>query len=177
MVYLHESDDFTTLKEHALNPWCEVSGVVFNIAKTEVIPFGTKDYRTNLIATRKTNPVSSQFEVNIKIATEGQPTHILGAWTGNKVDQAIPWTPTIEKIATNLKRWEANHPTAKGRRLITQMIIGGMTQYLTKVQGIPETAQKTLEHLICNFAWNGKNKLTISMAHMTNTIKLGGKKP
>jgi ribonuclease HI len=92
------------------------------------------------------------------------------------VDQATPWTPTIEKIALNLKRWEANHPTSEGRRLITQMIIGGMTQYLAKVQGIPETALKTLENLIRNFAWTGENKPTIAMSHMSNTASKGGMK-
>jgi ribonuclease HI len=176
MVYLDETDDLETLEKHALKPWCEVSGAVFNIAKTEIIPIGCKEYRTNLINTRKTNPNSPPIQPNIKIATDGQPVRVLGAWIGNDVDQATPWTPTIEKIATSLKHWEANHPTTEGRRLITQMIIGGMTQYLAKVQGIPETALKTLETLIRNFAWSGENKPTISMAHMTNATNEGGRK-
>jgi phospholipase/lecithinase/hemolysin len=92
------------------------------------------------------------------------------------VDQATPWTTTIEKIAASLKKWDANHPTTEGRRLITQMIIGGMTQYLAKVQGMPETALKTLDRIIRNFAWSGENKPTISLAHMTNPHTTGGKK-
>ena len=176
MVYLHETDDITTLEMHALNPWCNVSGAVFNIAKTEIIPVGTKEYRTNLIATRRLNPQATPIQPNICIANEGQPVRVLGAWIGNGVDQATPWTPTIEKIAKSLKRWEANHPTTEGRRLITQMIIRGMTQYLAKVQGMPETAIKTLETIIQNFAWNGENRPTISMAHMSNAINKGGKK-
>ena len=102
---------------------------------------GTSEYRTNLISSRRINPGCEPIQQNIKIATEGQPVRVLGAWIGNGVDQATPWTPTIEKIAASLKKWEANHPTTEGRRLITQMIIGGMTQYLAKVQGIPETAE------------------------------------
>ena len=176
MVYLSKLDSLSTLEEHALKPWCEVSGAVFNIAKTEVIPVGTKEYRSTLVETRRMNPESDPIQVNIRIAADGQPVRVLGAWIGNDVDQATPWTPTIEKIAMNLKRWEANHPTSEGRRLITQMIIGGMTQYLAKVQGIPATALKTLEKLIRNFAWSGENRPTISMAHMTLDAESGGKK-
>lgn len=176
MVYLHESDDVSSLETAALRPWCEVSGAIFNIAKTEIIPIGTKEYRERVIATRKMNDHSDPIQPNIKIAAEGQPVRVLGAWIGNGVDQATPWTPTIEKIAANLKRWEANHPTTEGRRLISQMIIGGMTQYLAKVQGMPESAIKTLERLIRNFAWSGESNPTVAMAHMTNDIELGGKK-
>ena len=176
MVYLHESDDFETLENHALKPWCEVSGAVFNTAKTEIIPIGSNEYRAGLISTRKLNPESEPLQANIKIAPEGQPVRVLGAWIGNNVDQATPWTPTIEKIAANLKRWEASHPTTEGRRLITQMIIGGMTQYLAKVQGIPETALKTLEKLIRNFSWNGESRPTVALAQMSKDTKNGGKK-
>src|SRR6202012_2799254 len=105
---------------------------------------------------RQTNPNSPPIPANINIAREGQPTRVLGAWIGHGIDQAPPWPPTIEKIAASLKRWEANHPTSEGRRLISQMIIGGMTQYLAKVQGIPEPVMKTLERLLRNFTWSGE---------------------
>ncbi|KAF9782885.1 hypothetical protein BJ322DRAFT_978401, partial [Thelephora terrestris] len=73
-------------------------------------------------------------------------------------------------------RWEANHPTSEGRRLISQMIIGGMTQYLAKVQGMPEATIKTLDKLIRNFAWSGENRPTISIAQMSSSMEKGGKK-
>jgi len=175
-AYLHETDDFETLERRALTPWCEVSRAVFNIAKTEVIPIGTAEYRTRLIETRKTHEGAAPIPANIKIAVEGQPVRVLGAWIGNGVEQATPWTPTIEKIATSLKRWEANHPTTEGRRLITQMIIGGMTQYLAKVQGMPEAVIKTLERLTRRFAWNGEGTPTVAMAHMSDDKEQGGRK-
>jgi len=92
------------------------------------------------------------------------------------VDQATPWTTTIEKIAAALKRWDANHPMTEGRRLITQMIIGGMSQYLAKVQTMPETAAKTLERLIRRFAWSGEGASTIAIGHMTSGIDQGGRR-
>ena len=56
------------------------------------------------------------------------------------------------------------------------MIIGGMTQYLAKVQGMPESAIKSLEKLIRNFMWSSENRPTISMGHMLSTTEEGGKK-
>ena len=175
-TYLDETDDLESLERHALTPWCKVSGAVFNIAKTEVIPIGTEEYRTRLIETRKTHEGATPIPANIKIAVEGQPVRTLGAWVGNGVDQATPWTATIEKIAAALKRWEANHPTTEGRRLITQMIIGGMTQYLAKVQSMPESASKTLERMIRNFAWSGEGAPTVAMTHMSTDMTRGGRK-
>ena len=51
-----------------------------------------------------------------------------------------------------------------------------MTQYLTKVQGIPDQALKTLERLIKNFSWNGESKPMVGMQHMSACIEMGGKK-
>ena len=139
MVYLNETNNLRTLEDHALEPWYKISGAKFNISKTEIIPIRSKPYHNNLILMRKTNPTSEPIDPNKKIAIESQPIRVLGAWIGNSIDQATPWTPTIEKIVTSLKRWEANHPMSEGRRLISQMIIGGMTQYLAKVQGVRTT--------------------------------------
>jgi hypothetical protein len=160
----------------SVKPWCAVSGAVFNRAKTEVIPIGTSEYRERVIKSRTLNNLTPPIEAGVRIVVEGQPVRVLGAWIGNGVDQANPWTPTIEKIASSLKRWEASHPTTEGRRLLSQMIIGGMTQYLVKVQGMPTTAMKTLERLVCNFAWSGIGNPPVAMSHLTSATELGGKK-
>ena len=115
MVYLHESDDLNTLKNKVLDPWCEVSGAVFNTAKTKVIPIGTRQYCKRLIESWRLNNLSELIQLNIRIVKDSQLVRVLGAWIGNSVDQATPWTLTIKKIATSLKRWEANHPTTEGR--------------------------------------------------------------
>jgi len=56
------------------------------------------------------------------------------------------------------------------------MIIGGMTQYLAKVQGMPESVIRTLERLTRNFAWSGQGNPTVAMAHMSCDMDRGGKK-
>jgi hypothetical protein len=64
--------------------------------------------------------------------------------------------PVLNKIDKALEQWEKSNPTVKGR-LIIQMVIGGMTQYLTKVQGMPKHIEKRLTRRIRTFYWKDQN--------------------
>jgi hypothetical protein len=74
-----------------------------------------------------------------------------------------------------LNRWNMGHPTLFGRRLIIQMVVGGMTQYLAKVQTMPKQVEDTLEKIIRNFMWNG-NKAPVSISTLHLPIEQGGVK-
>jgi hypothetical protein len=63
----------------------------------------------------------------------------------------------------------------EGRRLIIQMIVTGMTQYLTKVQGMPDDIEKELSKRIQNYVWDGR-KPTINATVMGGPLNQGGKK-
>jgi hypothetical protein len=53
-----------------------------------------------------------------------------------------------------LNQWKKSHPTIFGKRLIVQMTIEGMTQFLTKAQGgMPPDVEKKLVKQICTFLW------------------------
>ncbi|KAJ3753756.1 hypothetical protein EV360DRAFT_23380, partial [Lentinula raphanica] len=80
----------------------------------------------------------------------------LGALIGNSINQLTPWARVLERIDQSLDRWEQSCPTMEGRRLIISMIVGGMTQYLTKVQGMPKEIEHRLEKRIRNFLWDNK---------------------
>jgi hypothetical protein len=95
-VYLRENDSFSELQE-ILTDWCKASGAKFNIAKTEIIPIGQQEFRNNVIQTRKLNPDQPPIPNEIHIAQDGEPVRILGAWMGNKLNNASIWTPTLEK--------------------------------------------------------------------------------
>ncbi|TFK62738.1 hypothetical protein BDN72DRAFT_889947 [Pluteus cervinus] len=152
-VYLSEEDNFEDL-QNLLLEWCTASGAKFNIQKTEVIPIGTKEYRETVVRTRKINPTQDPIDGNIHIARDGEPVRVLGAFIGNNVEQAAIWTPTIEKIGTSLRRWNKSHPTQDGRRLIIGMEVGGRTQYLTYVQGMPKNVETQIKKMIRNFIPN-----------------------
>jgi hypothetical protein len=154
-VFLSEFDKFKDL-ELILGKWCIASGARFNVDKTEVTPVGSENYRNSVITTRCLHSSQEPLATNIHIANDKEPVRTLGAWIGNNIDQASVWSTTLDKIRAALAQWDKSHPTLFGRRLIIQMIVGGMTQYLTKVQGMPKYAEQALEKIIQNFIWNGK---------------------
>jgi len=173
-VFLSEFDKFTDL-EAILNKWCIASGARFNVGKTEVTPIGTTTYRKDVVNTRCIHPTQEPLAQDIHIAQEQEPVRILGAWIGNNIDQNVVWSTVLDKIRDNLNRWNMGHPTLFGRRLIIQMVVGGMTQYLAKVQTMPKQVEDTLEKIIRNFMWNG-NKAPVSISTLHLPIEQGGVK-
>ena len=172
-VYLSESDRYDTL-EHILTQWCRASGVKFNTEKTEIIPIGTKQHRERILTTRRLHPDDHPLPENIRVAPDGHPTRCLGAWIGNDLDSAQPWTPTIEKIKRALDRWTQTNPSLDAKRLIIQLTVGSMTQFLTKAQGMPKTILKTLTKLTRDFIWNQRKSRPIALNRLCSPRHEGG---
>lgn len=127
-----------------------------------------------IIETRKMNDQSNPIPENMHIAKDCEAVRILGAWVGNKVDSVDIWAPVIEKIDKVLERWDKSQPTMEGRRLIIQMFIGGMTQYLTMVQGMPAEIEKWIIKRVCCFFWNEKQLIPINEETIYAPISVGG---
>lgn len=174
-VYLSEDDDIKEL-ENILAKWCKVSGAKFNIEKSEIIPLGNKMQRDETIRSRKLNPTCGEIPPHIHIAKDGKPVRILGAWLGNEINQATMWVPILENCQKCLKRWGAAKHLLEGRRLILQMQVTGVTQYLTKVQGMPKEIKMELNKQIRRFMWNNEKMDTVNQAQMYTTHEKGGKK-
>ena len=174
-VFLSEEDSMNDL-QNILTNWCEVSGAKFNIEKTEIIPLGNDSQRRNTIATRKLGKNSSPLPPNIHIAKDGEPVRILGAWLGTNVDQETTWAPIMENCVKRLKTWSAAKHSLNGRRLILQMQVAGVTQYLTKVQGMPKNIENDLKSLIKQFTWNYEKTDTVNHPQMCAPFQKGGKK-
>ncbi|KAJ7787848.1 hypothetical protein B0H14DRAFT_2399110, partial [Mycena olivaceomarginata] len=56
-----------------------------------------------------------------------------------------PWPLVLEKISKDLERWKLTTPTLEGKQHIINTVIGGRTQYLTRVQGMPKEIEETLD--------------------------------
>jgi hypothetical protein len=173
-VILGDGDKYEDLISILLK-WTEASKGRFNIPKTVIIPIGPALYRQEVMRERKLNKEHDKIPDNIHIAADGEPVRLLGAWIGNKVNNGDPWGPVLEKVEKNLNRWEKGHPTMEGRRLIIQMIVAGMTQYLTKVQGMPDEIEEELAKRIQKYVWDGR-KPTINATVMGGPLNKGGKK-
>ena len=174
-VILSEHDDIRNLQDILLK-WCRVSGARFNIEKTEIIPLGNAAQRTEIIKTRKIGEHGDATPRNIHIARDGEPVRILGAWLGNNIDQTTTRAPIVKSVHKRLKRWSAMKHTLEGRRLILQMQVAGVTQYLTKVQGMPKEVENDLNKLVGQFMWNFEKVNTVNQAQMFAPHKKGGKK-
>ncbi|KAI0038511.1 hypothetical protein FA95DRAFT_1478470, partial [Auriscalpium vulgare] len=155
VLYLKATDRYDVVLQ-ITRKWCAVSGAKFNEEKTEIIPIGSQAHRKKVIETRRLNDQDSILAASIKIAQDGHPVRSLGSWIGNKVDDAEPWAPIIDKISAELDRWGKGKPTLLAKKLIIQMVVGGRTQYLTKVQGMPQHIENILIKKIREFIWEGK---------------------
>jgi hypothetical protein len=70
-AYLSEHDSIDDLYQ-ILDRWCLASGAKFNIAKTEIIPFGSPEFRDSFIETRKIHPGDPPIPAGVHIAKEGE---------------------------------------------------------------------------------------------------------
>jgi hypothetical protein len=174
VLYLNKDDQMDTIQK-ILHEWCQASGAKFNIEKTEIIPFGTKDHRAQVAATRKINQRDrSPLDEHIKIAKDGEAIRILGARIGNLSDEETPWEPIIDKAQNALSSWNKLHPTLDGRKLITQITVGSLTQFLTKAQGMPKRIEDALIKITRDFIWDDSTRPRIAMETLYRPTEEGG---
>lgn len=171
-VYLHHTDDIGELFK-ILDKWCIASGAKFNVAKTVVLPIGTPTFRNRITTDRTTNPTSTPIGPDIHIAQEKEPIRILGGWIGNGIDDEAVWSKNMDKIDDYFERWARSNPTIFGRRLIVQMFGGGVSQYMTVVQGMPKHVEDALQKKISKFVWAEK-KSSVNKNHLNAPIEKGG---
>ncbi|KZV88013.1 hypothetical protein EXIGLDRAFT_564398, partial [Exidia glandulosa HHB12029] len=154
-VFLSKNDDPAVLQD-ILDTWCVASGAKFNINKTEVIPIGSQTFRNDVIRLRRMDASTSPFPPGTKIAIQGESTRLLGAHIGNGIDQEGTWVTIKESIRKTLKKWNERPLTLTGKCLVVQFLVGGKTQYLATVQGMPKAIEDELSEMILDFVWDGE---------------------
>jgi hypothetical protein len=174
-VYLSEQDSFSDLQT-VLQMWCRASRAKFNVQKTEIIPVGSSDYRAEVLDKRRLHAGQPEIPPQIHIAKDGEPIRVLGAFVGNNVNQVNVWTPILERADRALTRWDRTRPTLEGKRLIVGMVVGGYTQYLTRVQGMPKDVETLLTKKIRRFMSGGGNVPMVGLPILHGDIEDGGKK-
>ncbi len=179
-VYLSRCDDFRVLQE-ILDTWCSAAKARFNIGKTEIIPLGRPAFRHEMAETYRTTGAWENYPRNVHVAQDGEAVRILGAFLGNDVDQVDIWTLVLNKIVAMRKplmevieRWKTGHASVQGKKHVIQMIIGGMTQFLTTVQRMPEIILKRLDKIIRSYLWDDRRTPPISMNYVYLPVARGG---
>ena len=174
-IYLSQFDSFQDLNE-ILDKWCWSSGAKFNVQKTIIVPVGVQTYREEVINLRKLSPDQPPIPPNIMIAPDGHAVRALGAFVGNKIKNVSVWTPVVERIDRLLAQWSKSKPTQIGRHLIISMVVGGLTQYLTRVQGMPPEVEKELTQKISHFMWDSPSTPPVNVETLQLPASQGGKK-
>jgi hypothetical protein len=134
----------------------------------------TPEHRERIVATRKINPLDqSTLNERIHIAKDRSAVRSLGAWIGNHIDEAAPWEPILDKMQKALNTWSKSHPTLMGRKLIIQATVGGLTQFLTKAQGMPKHIEQAITKIIRNFMWRDDSSPRVPLRVLERPIEEG----
>ena len=176
-VFLSDRDDPRKLRK-VLATWCLASGAKFNEKKTEVVPIGTPEYRESVTTERRLYPLALRFEQSVKIAKDGEAVRLLGTYIGNRIDQQGPWRTVLDSVRASVELWKPKNLTMTGRTMVIQSIIGGKSQYLATVQGMPKSIELELTSIIGEFLWdnNGERKRAAVNSHMMSLpVHQGGK--
>ncbi|KAJ7207791.1 hypothetical protein C8J57DRAFT_1099099, partial [Mycena rebaudengoi] len=159
--------------EKILDRWCLASGARFNVSKTEIIPFGTPEFRAHLLETRQIGLDDDQISANVHIAKEGEAVRILGSFIGNGVDAFGVWTPVLEKIDSDYERWANLCPNLSLKKNADQIISGSRLQYLVQVNGMPPAVTKHILKSQWEFINNTKSSM-ISRETLMLPRSMGG---
>ncbi len=179
-VYLSRRDDFNVL-QRVLDTWCSVAKARFNIGKTEIIPMGSEEFRHEMAETYRVTGRWKNYPRNVHVAQEGEAVRILGAFFGNGIDQVAVWTLVLNRIVAMRKplmqvieRWRNGHASVQGKRHVIQMIVGGMTQFLTTVQRMPEAIRERLTKIIRSYLWDGRGYTPVALDTVYLPVAAGG---
>ncbi|KAJ8454687.1 hypothetical protein ONZ51_g12888 [Trametes cubensis] len=172
-VFLSEDDDYRVMEE-VTSKWCVGSRAKFNLAKTEIIPVGSKEHRDRVRRERRIGRVGGSVTDGAHITEEGEAVRILGAWVGNKIDECAVWSRIVNTVRTNLEKWAKRSPTLNGKHLIVGMEVGGRTQFLAKAQGMPEKVEQSLNRIVQAFIWGEGKKPKVARDTLWGELEDGG---
>ncbi len=179
-VYLSCRDDFKTLQE-VLDTWCSAAKARFNMSKTEIIPLGSPAFRKEMAETYERTGGWENYPRGVHVAQDGEAVRILGAFFGNGLNRVDVWSLVLTKIVAMRKplmevmaRWRNGHATIHGKKHVIQMIVGGMTQYLTTVQRMPDSVVMRLNKIMRGYLWEERHNSPVGMDHIQLPIGMGG---
>ncbi|KAI9069624.1 hypothetical protein FKP32DRAFT_1546809, partial [Trametes sanguinea] len=172
-AFLRDTDSLPDLLA-LLGRWCAAARAKFNDDKTVILPVGTATYRERVCVQRRLTEAGPVIPSHFHIARDGEPTRILGAWLGNKIDQAVVWERMIDTVRTNLARWGQRHPTMYGRKLIVDIELGARTQFLARAQGMPGPVLDTLQRIALRFVWKDETHARVNADTVYRPVAEGG---
>lgn len=158
-----------------MDTWCLAVKARFNMKKTEILLIGlpVPVFQAEMTTVYKGTGGWKNYPRNIRMASDGNVVRTLGAFIGNDMESVGIWSPTLAQISSSLERWQHSISTIEGQRHVVQMIIGGMTQFLTDVQSMPVGVCKCLDNMIMQYFWNNRVRPPVGMSYIQAPIDVG----
>ncbi|KAI0783416.1 hypothetical protein C8Q75DRAFT_696875, partial [Abortiporus biennis] len=125
---------------------------------------------------REKKPDGTPLPVEWRITPDGEAERILGAWYGDNVEVEAPWSAILEDLDNRLNYWNGSGLTHEGKRCVANLEFGGLTQYLTQVQGMPKHVEERLTKRQPIFMRGESTNPQIAMSHLQQPMSTGGKK-
>ena len=155
LVYLAEDDSLEIL-EKIIDNFCTASTAKFNLDKTEILPVGRKEFRENMIETRKMG--KNVIALDKKIIIEGESMRTLGSWVGNQKSDALQWSKIEKSQEKVLEKWKRFNLTTKGKELVLKSLVQSKAIFMATVNGMPKEVEDNLKNKYHSFLWNEKPK-------------------
>jgi ribonuclease HI/exonuclease III len=171
LVYMGKDDSMKVL-DKIIEEFCKASTAKFNIEKTEYLPIGTKEYREEVIRTRKIG--TKEIAENISLIQDGSAMRTLGAWIGNNGCTEVQWNKILNKQKEIMELWGKTRPTMKGKELILKALVMSRATFLATVNNIPKNIEKRMQKQMKDFVWNGKEKGLMTWNEIISNREEGG---
>jgi exonuclease III len=172
LIYTTTVDDIDEI-DNTIKLFCLASTAKFNEEKTEFLPIGKKEYRINLITTRKINE-SYTIPPERTIIQEGSPMRTLGAWVGNHINLDTQWKNIIDQQQKIIKAWKTNHLSFRGKELILKSLVHSRALFLATVCGMPKNIENQVMEITKDFLWDGRKRGLITMDQASRKHAEGG---
>jgi len=172
LIYMNANDDYRILEE-TIETFCTASTAKFNKEKTEYLPIGPKDFRDQVIETRKINE-DWVIPQNVKIIKNGEAMRTLGTWVGNDVNVYPQWEKILEHQKKTMEKWSATRPSLKGKEVILKALVQSKALFLATVNGMPKDIQEKMKKQMKDFIWDNKNRGLMKWEEIIQERQQGG---
>ncbi|KAH9849473.1 hypothetical protein C2E23DRAFT_705071, partial [Lenzites betulinus] len=115
-----------------------------------------------------------RYPTAARVARDGDAIRILGAYLGNGVDEEKVWSIKLAKVDDAMARWKKGHTTMTGKKHVTQMVVGSMTQFLADVQRMPEQTVKRLTKMLRDYMWDDRKHVPVATEYLQLPKEKGG---
>lgn len=143
-----------------MRSFCEAFMAKFNDEKSEILLIETKEYRDEVVRTRKTNKTtSSRIDQFIRIVKIKESLRTLEAYISNNNKTSVQLENILEIQAKILESWSRINLLTKGKELVLKALLQSRVIYLAIANKMPKDIAQRMTCQMKFFIQEGKRSL------------------